>query len=158
MKLFAVNLLLALAWGAVHGSFAAATLAVGAVLGFAALWLASPLFGETAYFARVGRVAGFAGFYVWEMVVSAVRVARDVLSPRLRVRPGVVAVALDARTDLEITLFANLVSLTPGTLSLDVSPDRRTLYVHAMDLPDGDVEAWSRELKRTEARVIGLLR
>ena len=91
-------------------------------------------------------------------VPSAVRVARDVLSPRLRVRPGVVAVPLDARTDLEITLFANLVSLTPGTLSLDVSPDRRTLYVHAMDLPDGDVEAWSRELKRTEARVIGLLR
>lgn len=158
MKLFAINLLLALMWGAVHGSFSATTLAVGAVLGFVALWLASPILDETGYFARVGRVASFLAFYLWEIVASALRVARDVLSPRLRVRPGVVAVPLDGRTDLEITLFANLVSLTPGTLSLDVSPDRRTLYVHAMDLGDGNVEAWSRELKRTEERVIAILR
>jgi multicomponent Na+:H+ antiporter subunit E len=47
-------------------------------------------------------------------------------------RPGIVAVPLDAQTDLEITLMANLITLTPGTLSLDVSEDRHTLYVHAM--------------------------
>jgi multicomponent Na+:H+ antiporter subunit E len=51
-------------------------------------------------------------------------------------RPGVVAVPLDARTDAEITLLANLITLTPGTLSLDVSADRSFLYVHAMYVDD----------------------
>ena len=67
------------------------------------------------------------------------------------------AVPLDARTDAEITLFANVVSLTPGSLSLEVSPDRRTLYVHAMFLDDPDT--FCRELKQGfERRVLELMR
>ena len=58
--------------------------------------------------------------------------AYDVITPHLYMRPGIVAVPLDAKTDQEITLLANLITLTPGTLSLDVSHDKRTLYVHAM--------------------------
>jgi multicomponent Na+:H+ antiporter subunit E len=50
--------------------------------------------------------------------------------------PGVVAIPIRAKTDLEITLLANLISMTPGTLSLDVSEDRKTLYVHAMYVKD----------------------
>ena len=51
-------------------------------------------------------------------------------------KPGIVKIPLDARSDLEITLLANLISLTPGTLSLDVSDDRKVLYVHAMYVND----------------------
>lgn len=47
-------------------------------------------------------------------------------------KPGVIALPLSARTEMEITLVANLISLTPGTLSLDVSDDRKVLYIHAM--------------------------
>jgi multicomponent Na+:H+ antiporter subunit E len=72
-----------------------------------------------------------------------------------------VAVPLDIETDsdAEITLLANLISLTPGTLSLDLSPDRRTLYVHAMDIPGGDLDRFRRNLKQElERRVIEVLR
>lgn len=159
MSPFVVNLLLALAWAAIWGSFSAATLAVGFVLGFGALWLARPVTGPSRYHGRVRELGGFAAFYLGELILSALRVTRLVLSPGLRMRPGIVAVPLDARTDAEITTFANLVSLTPGTLSLDLSPDRRTLYVHAMDLGPGGPDALRAELKDgLERRVVSLFR
>ena len=55
---------------------------------------------------------------------------------RLKIRPGILAIRLDSKTDAEITLFANLMTLTPGELSIDVSADRSTLYVHSLYLYD----------------------
>ena len=73
--------------------------------------------------------------------------------------PGVVAIPLDARTDVEIALLANLITLTPGSVSLDLSEDRRVLYVHAMYIDGGDVEAYRRSVKEgLERRVLELLR
>ena len=53
-------------------------------------------------------------------------------------RPGIFAYPLKVGSDFEITLLANLITLTPGTLSVDVSDDRRTLFVHAIDCSDVD--------------------
>ncbi len=73
--------------------------------------------------------------------------------------PGVVGIPLDARTDAEIALLANLITLTPGSVSLDLSEDRRVLYVHAMYIDGGDVEAYRRSVKDgLERRVLELLR
>jgi multicomponent Na+:H+ antiporter subunit E len=73
--------------------------------------------------------------------------------------PGVIGVPLDARSDVEITVLANLISLTPGTLGLEVSPDRRTLFVHAMHLEGSDAEALRRTLKHDfEGRVLRVFR
>ncbi len=158
MALFLINLLLALAWGAVSGSFSAGTLGTGFVFGYLALLVARPAFGNSPYHAGVWRAVSFAGFFVRELVVSSIRVAVDVLTPRHRMEPGIVAVPIRARTDAEITLLANLISLTPGTLSLDLSTDRRTLYVHAMyeaDEPDR-IRADIRD--RLERRVLELFR
>jgi len=69
-------------------------------------------------------------------VLANLRVAHDVLTPRHHMTPGIVAVPLELESDLQITLLANLITLTPGTLSLHVSDDRRTLYVHAMYIRD----------------------
>jgi multicomponent Na+:H+ antiporter subunit E len=80
----------------------------------------------------LGAVAMLAVWFAWELVLSNLRLAADVLRPRMRMRPGIVAVPLDARTDLELVLLSNLVTLTPGTMTIEVSQDRRTLYVHAM--------------------------
>ncbi len=75
------------------------------------------------------------------------------------ISPGVIAIPLDVRTDAEITLLANLITLTPGSVSLDLSEDKRTLYVHAMYIDGGDVEAYRRTVKEgLERRVLELLR
>lgn len=138
MTLFLLNALFALGWAAMIGSFSETTLLSGFVVGFAALYLTRPLYPQTAYFSRLFGVTFFLLYFLKELFVSSIRVAQDVLRPRLKSRPGIVALPLDARTDAEIMLLANIISLTPGTLSLDVSPDRGTLYVHAMFADDPD--------------------
>ena len=78
------------------------------------------------------------------------------VTPTHYMKPAVIAVPLDARTEGEIALVANLISLTPGTLSLDVSSDRRVLYLHVMYLDD--LEQTRAQIKQFEARVLELLR
>jgi multicomponent Na+:H+ antiporter subunit E len=93
------------------------------------------------------------------LVLANLRVAYDVLTPGYRMRPGVIAIPLDARTDAEITLLANLITLTPGTLSLDVSSDRSVLYIHIMYIDNDDLAEVRRRIKTGfERRVLEVLR
>jgi multicomponent Na+:H+ antiporter subunit E len=140
-----LNVLLALAWVALTGQFTPANLVVGFVLGYLMVWLVQSPTGSSSYFAKVHQVIGFAVFFLWELIQANLRVAYDVLTPRHHMRPGVIAIPLDARTDVEITLLANLITLTPGTLSLDVSADRGVLYVHIMYVDD--LEQARRDIK-----------
>ena len=138
MNLFAVNIILAIVWAALWADFTLPSLAVGFVLGYAALWLAQPLFGNSLYFRRVWRVLRLAVFFLYELVVSSLKVAWDVLTPTHKSNPAIIEMPLDVESDIEILLVTNLISLTPGTLSLDVTPDRKTLLVHAMFADDPD--------------------
>lgn len=84
---------------------------------------------------------------------------RAPLAAESYVTPGVIGIPLDARTDIEIALLANLITLTPGSVTLDLSEDRLVLYVHAMYIDGGDVEAYRRAVKDgLERRVLELLR
>jgi multicomponent Na+:H+ antiporter subunit E len=85
-------------------------------------------------------------FYVWEVVLANVRVAIDVMTPRHRMKPGVVGIPLGELTDTQLIVLANLVTMTPGTISLDVSPDRKTLYLHALYIDD--LEQFRRDVER----------
>jgi multicomponent Na+:H+ antiporter subunit E len=157
VRVFLLNLLLALLWAAVTGSVDPAHLVAGFIVGYLVLWLAQPVLGPTRYFGKLIAAVRFVAFFVSELVLANLRVAWDVLTPRAHRRPGVVAVPLDAESDAEITLLANLVTLTPGSLSLDVSPDRRFLFVHAMFVDDP--EQLRADIKRGfERRVLELLR
>jgi len=133
MDLFIYNILLSFIWALLTGEVSVGNLALGFVLGYFALVLLYPATGKkSSYFQKTMQFIRFALFFTKELVVSSYRVAIDVVKPLPLMRPGVIGIPLDAETDLEITMLANVISLTPGTLSLDVSPDRKTLYIHAM--------------------------
>ncbi|MBB4228120.1 Na+/H+ antiporter subunit E [Rhizobium mongolense] len=136
MIAFLVNLLLAIAWVAVSGSASLHNLVFGFVLGAIALAIVREPFGSKSYLRRTRLVLSLALLFLKELALSAWTVARTVLRPRMEIRPGIFAFPLTVERDLEITLLANLITLTPGTLSVDVSEDRRTLYVHALDCSD----------------------
>jgi len=156
MNVIALNMVLAVGWAALIGRFTSQRLLVGFGIGYLALWVTRPLFGESPYFERVWRVLRLCLLFVYELIVSSVKVVWDVVTPTHRSRPGIVAMPLAAKGDGEILLVAGLISLTPGTLSLDVSPDRTTLYLHAMFVDDPD--ALRRELKQgMERRVLEAL-
>lgn len=136
MIAFLFNLLLAIAWAAVTGSASLHNLVLGFVLGTVALAIVRDSSGGKGYLRRARLVLSLAALFLKELALSAWKVALTVLSPDMRLRPGIFAFPLTATSDFEITLLANLITLTPGTLSVDVSPDRRTLYVHALDCSD----------------------
>lgn len=138
MSAFAWNVFLALVWVASTGRFWFGNVALGFVLGFAVLWFGQRFFGPSAYVRKVGLFLSFVAFFVRELIEANLRVAYDVTTRSHHMRPGVIAIPLDAETDMEITMLGNLLSLTPGTLALDVSPDRRYLYMHAMYVDDAD--------------------
>lgn len=157
MTIFGLNLVLALLWAAAVGSVDSAHLVVGFVVGYGVLWLVRPLLGSPTYFAKVPQTIHFVAYFLWELTLSSVRVAWDVVTPKDYRRPGVVGVPLDAKTDVEITILALLVTLTPGSLTLDVSTDCSTLYVHSMFADDP--EDVRRDIKQGfERRVLELLR
>ena len=153
----ALNIILAVVWAGLIGAFNFETLASGFIASYFVLqFVTRGRPGHDAYFGRVPRLLGFIAYYLWEMVKSNAVIAYDVLTPTHHMKPGVIAVPLSAKTDLEITALANLITMTPGTLSLDVTPDRRTLYVHAMYITDAD--ALRRDIKdNLERRVLALL-
>lgn len=151
------NLLLGLAWVLLSGDFTGLNLLVGLIFGYITLVLIEPqLDSLKGYPARVPRFIGFIGFFLKELIQANLRVAFDIVTPPWHMKPGVIAMPLSARTEMEITMVANLISLTPGTLSLDVSDDRKVLYIHAMFLDNE--EELRRNLKEMEHRALELFR
>ncbi|MBX5157183.1 Na+/H+ antiporter subunit E [Rhizobium sp. NZLR8] len=136
MIAFLFNLLLAIAWVAVTGSGSLHNLVFGFLLGALALAVIREPFGGTGYLRRARLVLSLAALFLKELSLSAWKVTLTILSPDMKVKPGIFAFPLTVTSDFEITLLANLITLTPGTLSVDVSTDRRTLYVHALDCSD----------------------
>ena len=157
MNPFLINILLAIAWMLLAGEVSAFTFTSGLVVGYLLLWLSRSAWGESRYFTRIPLVAAFVLYFLKELIIANLKVAFDIVTPKDYMEPGIVAVPLDVKSDIEITLFANLVTLTPGTLSLDVSPDKKTLYVHALYVKDPD--RFREELKNgLEKRLIGVMR
>lgn len=74
----------------------------------------------------------YIGLFVWKLVLANLDVARRVLSPRIPLNPGVVAVPTELRSSIGKLVLANSITLTPGTLTLDVEKD--VLYVHWIDV------------------------
>ncbi|WP_209328976.1 Na+/H+ antiporter subunit E [Lunatimonas salinarum] len=135
---FLSNLLLSFIWLAVTGSFTFQNFVFGFLLSFVIMWLISANRREESYFKRGPKVVGFIFFFLYELIKANIQVAYEVITPSHLMSPGIIKIPLTAKTDLEITLLANLITLTPGTLSLDVSDDRKVLYVHAMHVKDRD--------------------
>ncbi len=134
------NLLLALAWVALQAEFTLANLLAGYVLGYLILLLLAKggVLPESRYVGKVSLALGLSAFFLWELVVANLRLARDVVVSGHSIRPGIIAVPLDANRDSEILLLTALINLTPGSVALDVSPDRKLLYVHAMYVSSAD--------------------
>jgi multicomponent Na+:H+ antiporter subunit E len=122
------------------------------------LWLLSYFYSKE-HFRKVPKIGSLLVYFIKELVVASIKVAYDVVTPKFIMKPAVIAFPLDAESDLEITILASLISLTPGTLSLDVTDDRKILYVHAMYIRNGNLEELKQEIKNGfERRILEITR
>ncbi len=153
-----LNLLLALAWVILTNEYTALNFAIGLLLAYLILRLTQQNERARRYVRRVSLIIKFILFFMGELVVSSLRVAYQVLTSHDRMKPAVVAVPLDVKSDRAITLLGNLITLTPGTLTLDVSTDRTVMYIHTIDMEDEDIEAFRASIKNGfERRIIEVL-
>lgn len=147
MNRFLINIIVAFAWSGITGEFSLGNLFLGFLLGYLILLISKPIFPESTYTSNVVRAVYLALLFVKELVLSSIRVSKEILKPNLQLTSGVVGIPLEAaETDVEITLLANIITVTPGTLSLDVSDDKKTLYVHSMYITS-DIEGFKKEIK-----------
>ncbi|HUP48787.1 MAG TPA: Na+/H+ antiporter subunit E [Thermoanaerobaculia bacterium] len=154
---FAWNMILAVFWALAIGRVTVGTLLTGFVMGLFTLFITRRAVGAEAYLSKIHRTARLVAHFVRDLVVANLRLAHDILTPTHHARPAIIAIPLDVTTDGEITLLANLITLTPGTLTLDVSADRRVLYIHSMYT--FDIESVRREIKEgVEKRILEVMR
>jgi multicomponent Na+:H+ antiporter subunit E len=156
MNYFVLNLLIALAWLGFTTEFSVSNLAVGYLIGFLALWIAPRPVGSGRYFRKVGHTIEFVVFFVAEVTFATARIAFEIVTPTHYMNPAIVAIPLDTKSRLETAILASLITLTPGSFSIEISDDERTLFVHTMYL--SSVESFRQEIKdKFERRVINLL-
>jgi multicomponent Na+:H+ antiporter subunit E len=136
VSLLLLNVLLAIIWSALSGSFEPLNLLFGFILGYLVLWMINRKTQAKRYFQQVPRILELAFFFLGDLVRANFRMAAIILSPRMKLRPAVVAVPLILKSETAIILLTNMITLTPGTLSLDISTDRRMIYIHTVYLDD----------------------
>lgn len=140
-----------------YESTAMRAIAVCSVI-FFVLWLSTYLY-QISYFYKLPKAFAFLFYFLKEFLTANIRIAHDILSLRYYMQPTLISLPLDVRSDFEIAVLACIITLTPGTLSLDLSPDRRTLYIHALYLPRGGVEKLKEHIKYGfERRIIELIK
>jgi multicomponent Na+:H+ antiporter subunit E len=138
-------------WVALWGDVAVGTAVAGAVVGITLVTVFPPE-RKLVPVVRPLALGRLAAVFTWRLVVASAVVAWEVLTPRNRINEGIVAVPVFGASDFVITVVANAVSLTPGTLTLDIDQEARTLYVHVLHLHD--VETVRREVRELEELVI----
>ncbi|MFE3836365.1 Na+/H+ antiporter subunit E [Pseudogemmobacter sonorensis] len=141
MTFLAMNVLLAIVWGALWGSFAPLDLLGGFLFGFAALWFARRLVGneeEARYFRALPMAVVLFFYFLKELAKSCLMVARDCIAREPGLHPAIVNLPIGPKSDLEIFVLANLITLTPGTLTLDVAEDKSFLVIHSIYAEDAE--------------------
>lgn len=150
-----IIVLLIVVWLAISGDFSLANFGFGAIISLVLVALAertmpSQIARNAAAsrgqrLRRLYKITRLLAFFVKELFVASFTVLLTVLFPAQRLRPGVIAIPLDVTTDAQITLLGNLITLTPGTLTLDVSTDKTVIFVHSIYVKDPD--SFRREIK-----------
>ncbi|MEL6795579.1 MAG: Na+/H+ antiporter subunit E [Planctomycetota bacterium] len=153
-----INLLLALLWASIMGPFSPANLGVGFVFGYIVLRVVGGRGSRPRYVRQVLATLRLAGFTAVEIVIANVKVAYYTVSRLRNLKPAVLTIPLEKdATDTEVTLLAILVTLTPGTLTLDVIGNNEAMLIHFMHVDDRDEAI--REIKQGfERRILEVTR
>ena len=133
-----LNFILAFVWMFLKTSYTPASFFVGYFFGLLIIYTFRRFFDSRFYLLRVVAVVNLIYIFTRELILSNISVLKVILSPRLNIKPGIFAFPTELEKDWEITVLSNLITLTPGTLVVEVSEDNKILYVHAMNIDDAD--------------------
>lgn len=128
-----LNVFIALTWMFLSVSFKPTTFIVGYILGFLMLLMVRKSFSSRFYFDRFWAVIKLTILFIKELTLSNFSVLMLIIKPKMPIRPAIFAMPTVLEKDWEITLLSSLITLTPGTIVIDISDDNKTLYIHSID-------------------------
>ncbi len=139
------------AWIALTASFDIQELAIGALIsGFVSLISYKSLFhreiAEKLQIKRLANALAYVPAYIWAEIKAHATVMYLILHPQMPIKPGIVRVPTKLKTDFGITGLANAITMTPGTLSVDVVENKSSVYVHWIDVKAVDPKKTSAEI------------
>lgn len=151
------NILLALVWIFATGTLTQENFFFGFIISFGILWLITLNRSESKYFTVVPKTIWFILVILGKIVVANLQTVKESLYSKSKLNPAIIKVPLEAKSDLEITFLANLICLTPGTMVLDVSTDKKAMFVHTLHCDDKT--EFIQEIKiKLEHRLLELMR
>ncbi|WP_188206232.1 Na+/H+ antiporter subunit E [Alkalibacillus aidingensis] len=146
------NVLIALMWMFLQETYTFLSFFTGYLIGIVLLFFLRRFVPDIYYMTRLYRTVKMCLLFLRELVLSSISIVKLAYKPTLDIEPGIFALPIELKSNWEIALLANLISLTPGTLSVAVADDNSKIYIHAMDLPD--VESSINEIKETFEKAI----
>ncbi|GGA68992.1 Na+/H+ antiporter subunit E [Ornithinibacillus halotolerans] len=147
-----INIVIAFMWMFLSESYTLPSFIAGYIWGLLLVLLLNRFIPGSFYGKRVVKIVKLILLFIRELILSNISILKLVYTPKPEIEPGIFALPLEVKSNWEITLLAHLITLTPGTLSVAVSDDNNTLYIHAMDIDEVDESI--REIKDSFEKAI----
>lgn len=135
-----INIILAALWMFLESSFTVGTFIIGFLIGIVLLFFMRRFLGSRFYLFRLFALVKLLYFFIHDLIISTVHVARIILRKDMNIRPGIFRYDTTLETNWEVTMLAIMITLTPGTLSIDISDDYKVIYVHSLHVPNIEEE------------------
>lgn len=129
------------------------TLLTGFIIGSFIIWLMRRFFGRSFYLQRAISIIKLLLIFLEEMFYSSIVVIKHILSPKLDLKPGIFSYKTPLKKDWEVTVLSILLTLTPGSVVMEVNETGNVIYIHAMDLTRYKDDL-KRSLKRFEKAIM----
>ncbi|MCA1031672.1 Na+/H+ antiporter subunit E [Bacillus timonensis] len=133
-----LNIFIAITWMFLSNSYNTGSFFGGFIIGLLMIFALRRFFPQRFYLKNVYAAFILLLIFIRELILSNIEILKLILKPKLDISPGIFVLPTELKKDWEITVLANLITLTPGTLVVDISDDQKYLYIHAMDLKDVD--------------------
>lgn len=133
-----LNIIIAVMWMFLSEAYSFSAFFSGYLIGILLLLVLQRFIPDTFYMKRVVKIISLVFLFIRELVLSNIEIVKLVYARKPDIEPAIFAFPIELKSNWEITLLANLITLTPGTLSVAVADDNTHIYIHAMDIDDID--------------------
>ncbi|MCQ6273938.1 Na+/H+ antiporter subunit E [Bacillus sp. V3B] len=131
-----INLSVALLWMFFQDQWSVLSFFSGYLVGVFIVFSMRRFFPTRFYLLSLLAILKLILVFIRELISSSLLVVQQVIRPKINITPGIFSLETELEDDLEITLLSLLISLTPGSVVMEVSDDAKVLYIHAMDIPE----------------------
>ncbi len=156
---FILNLFIAALWLLLQDEVTPqfSTFLMGFIVGIGILYAMHRFYGTQFYLRRVFSILKLLWLFNWELFLSSYSVLKQIMTPKLNITPGIFTYKTVLKGDWEITALAVLLTLTPGSVVMEVSEEGDVFYIHAMDIEESK-DAVIRSIGKFEQAIMEVTR